>query len=241
MSGHPDPPIRQIPETVEELRERLGLFSFRHDGGRATFPAKIGPGSELDIQPGMVLEWVVTTPGAGAMTSILRIAAQRLVGRGAWVIVDQAREFYIPGLPGWAVDPNRTLLVRPATLGETCWAIEQCLRCPGVSATWARVEERLSTTIHRRWKLAAEAGGGVGVLFRPDEARREPVWADLRLRVTPLSGGQGDSRRIKIDVLYRRGGLGGSAWVWEIDHAAGDVRLVPELAHPKAAERAARA
>ena len=46
---------------------------------------------------------------------------------------------------------------------------------------------------------------------------------------------------MNIEVLYRRGGLGGSAQVWEIDHAAGDVRLVPEVANPAAAERAARA
>ena len=96
-------------------------------------------------------------------------------------------------------------------------------------------------TVNRRWKLAAEVGGGVCSLFRPDSARREPAWADLRLRVTPLSGGQGDARRIRVDVLYRRGGLGGSAQVWEIDHAAGDVHLVPEVAHPTIADRAARA
>jgi hypothetical protein len=96
-------------------------------------------------------------------------------------------------------------------------------------------------TVRRRWKMAVEAGGGVGLLFRTDEAEREPVWADLRLRATPLSGGQGDTRRIKIDVLYRRGGIGGSVQVWEIDHAAGHVCVVPELANPKAAERATRA
>jgi protein ImuA len=241
MSGQLEPLLREAPETVEELRRRLGLFSFRQDGERNEFAVKIGHGPGLDVRPGMILEWVVTGPGTGALTSVLKIASQRLDGRGAWVVVDPAGEFYVPGLSGWGISPGRTLLLRPVTLQETCWAIEQCLRCPGVSATWAWVEKRISNTIHRRWKLAASAGGGVGLLFRPDEARREPVWADSRLRVTPLSGGQGDARRIKIDVLYRRGGLGGSAQVWEIDHAAGDVRLVPEVARPAVAERAARA
>ena len=46
---------------------------------------------------------------------------------------------------------------------------------------------------------------------------------------------------MNIEVLYRRGGLGGSAQAWEIDHAAGLVRLVPEVADPTTAERAARA
>ncbi len=39
-----------------------------------------------------------------------------------------------------------------------------------------------------------------------------------------------------IEVLYRRGGLGGSTQAWEIDHAAGLVRLVPEVANPASCE-----
>jgi hypothetical protein len=89
--------------------------------------------------------------------------------------------------------------------------------------------------------MAAEVGGGVGLFFRPVWAQREPVWADLRLLVTPQSGGHGETRRVKIEVLYRRGGLGGSIQAWEIDHAAGNVRLVPEVADPATAERKARA
>ena len=130
----------------------------------------------------------------------------------------------------------------PATLQETCWAIEQCLRCPGVSVTCGvhrEAADRRPCIAAGKWRRKSAAAWAC--CFVPDEARREPVWADLRLRVTPLSGGQGDARRIRIDVLYRRGGLGGSAQVWEIDHAAGDVRLVPEVANPAAAERAARA
>jgi len=110
-----------------------------------------------------------------------------------------------------------------------------------VSATWAWIDWRIPERVHRRWQMAAEVGGGVGLLFRPIGARREPVWADLRLLVTPQAGGQGETRRVNIEVLYRRGGKGGSARAWEIDHAAGNVRLVPEVAHPATAERAARA
>ncbi len=243
MPASPGPSGREISETVDELRERLGLFSFRHEEAPRERPASRGPQPlpELDLRPGVIVEWLVAQPGTGAMTATLTLLSRCLEGRGAWAIIDPLREMHVPALSGWGIDPGRTLLLRPSTLQETCWAIEQCLRCPGVSVTWAYVEQRLAATVLRRWKMAAEAGGGVGLLFRPDLARREPTWADLRLRVTPLSGGEGDGRRIRVEVLYRRGGLGGIAQVWEIDHAAGDLRLVPELAHPAAAERAARA
>jgi len=110
-----------------------------------------------------------------------------------------------------------------------------------VSATWAWVDQRIPERVHRRWQMAAEVGGGVGLFFRPIGARREPVWADLRLLVTPQAGGQVEARRVRIEALYRRGGKGGSAQVWEIDHAAGIVRLVPEVADPTTAKRAVRA
>jgi hypothetical protein len=243
MSIPLESPRRAATETVDALRERLGLFSFRHEerGDAPSERRSSMPGLDLDLRPGVIVEWLVARPGSGAWTSMLGILSRSLEGRGAWAIVDPHGEIYVPALSGWGVDPRRALLLRPTTLQETCWAIEQCLRCPGVSVTWAYLENRLPATVLRRWKMAAEAGGGLGLLFRPDLARREPTWADLRLRVSPLSGGRGDSRRIRVDVLYRRGGLGGIAQVWEIDHAAGDVRLVPQVVHPTAAERSARA
>jgi hypothetical protein len=200
-----------------------------------------GPSLELGFRPGGIVEWLVAKPGAGAVSSALQISARSACGRGVWAIVDRDRECYAPALSGWGVDPARTLVIRPTTQEEACWAVEQCLRCPGVSATWAWVCQRIPERVHRRWQLAAEVGGGMGLVFRPHWAQREPVWADLRLLVAPLVGGQGETRNVNIEVLYRRGGRGGGSWVWEIDHAAGTLRVVSKLANPEAAHRAARA
>ncbi len=202
--------------------------------------------------------------GGSAFTAALPIVARCLEGRGQgfWAMVDAAGEFHAPALSGWNIDPRRALIVRPRSLWETCWAIEQCLRCPGVSVTGAWLDRPVSLRAHRRWQLAAEEGGGAGFIFRPAWARREPVWADLRLLVTPLTRGPsdarpsyqpeapardrlvtppasspGDTRRVRIEVLYHRGDYGGTAQTWEIDHAAGLVRLVPEVADSKAASR----
>jgi protein ImuA len=241
MSKHPMGSRDEATETVEELRERLGLFSFRPDAAVAGSAVREEGWAELGIRPGGIVEWLVASPGAGAVTCALRMMSQFASGHGAWAFVDSGGECYPPALPGWGIRPDRTLIIRPATLPEARWAIEQCLRCPGVSATWAWVGPHTSSRIHRRWQLAAERGGGVGLFFRPDSARREPAWADLRLLATPQPEGQGESRRMRIDVLYRRGGAGGTARVWEIDHAAGAVRLVSQVADPAIAERAAGA
>jgi protein ImuA len=167
--------------------------------------------------------------------------SRRFATRGILAIVDSARQCHAPALSGWGLELSQTLLVWPRTREEAWWSIEQCLRCPGVSAVWAWVDQAFPTRVHRRWQLAAEAGGGVGMFFRPAVARREPAWADVRLLVTPLAGGQAEARRVRIEVLYHRGGRGGTAQVWEIDNAEGVVRLVPEVADPAAAKRAAGA
>jgi len=241
MSGHVSRSRGEVRETVRELRRDLGLFSFEDGVPTAGSTVQNGLLPELGVRAGGIVEWLVARPGAGAVTSALEITSRSCGGRGVWAVVDPARECYVPALSGWGIDSSRILVLRPSTLQEACWAIEQCLRCPGVSATWACVDQRIPERVHRRWQMAAEVGGGVGLFFRPIGAQREPVWADLRLLVTPQAGGQGETRRVRIETLYRRGGKGVSAQAWEIDHAAGIVRLVPEVANPTAAERAARA
>jgi protein ImuA len=236
-SGSP----RNETEMVAALRRRLGLFSFREEAA-AVGPAVSGSSvPSLSVRPGSIVEWLTAAPGAGVFASALQVRPPARLAHGVIAIVDSAGECYAPALSGWGIRPGQMLFVRPSSRRETCWAVEQCLRCPGVSATWAWVEQRLPSQVHRRWQLAAEVGGGTGIIFRPETARREPVWADLRLLVAPRPGGQGETRRVRIDVLYCRGGVGGTAQVWEIDHAEGVVRLVSEMAPPAAVEREARA
>ena len=127
-------------------------------GGGSGPAALKGSWPELDLRPGMIVEWLVTGPGAGAATSALQILSRHLGGRGVWAVVDPVREAYIPAVSGWGIDPGRMLLLRPASLRETCWAIEQCLRCPGVSATW-RVGPGASD---RDRESPMETGGGSG-------------------------------------------------------------------------------
>lgn len=241
MSGHSTPLSGDFSEAVLDLRRRLGLFSFQHNAQINEDSLKYGPFPDLGLRSGGIVEWLTAAPGAGATTSTMQMMSRHFTAQGILVIVDSARECHVPALSGWGCTLSRTLLVCPRSRQEACWAIEQCLRCPGVSAVWAWVDGQFPTRVHRRWQLAVAVGGGVGMIFRPEAARRESTWADLRLLVTPLAGDRGESRRVRIDVLYHRGGLGGTARVWEIDHAEGVMRVVPQVADPAAAERAAGA
>lgn len=241
MSGHLNPSRPEVRERVQKLRGHLGLFSFQDRVPTIEPVNQNGSLPELGIRSGGIAEFLVTRAGAGASTYAFQIMSRSIGSRGVWAIVDLARDCYVPALSGWGIDPGKLLVLRPATLPDACWAIEQCLRCPGVSATWASLDGQIPERVHRCWQLAAEAGGGVGLIFRPETARREAVWCDLRLLVTPRAGGNRETRQMEIEVLYRRGGRGGNPQSWEIDHAAGVVHLVPEVANPASLERKARA
>ena len=173
MSGLQSSSCGQFRESIEELRSRLGLFSFQGNSHPADSTHRGGLSPQIGVRPGGIVEWLVAREGAGAVTLALQMMAQSM-GAGVWAVVDFAREFYVPAWPGWGISPDKILVIRPATLQETCWAIEQCLRCPGVSATWAWVDQRFPPRVHRRWQLAAEMGGGVGLFFRPDRPGGNP-------------------------------------------------------------------
>ena len=230
---------RKQPETVSDLRRRLGLFSFSHDAPIKESASYRGPLPGWNLRPGGIVEWLAAAPGAGALASALQVWAQPRSARGIVAIVDSTKDCYAPALSGWGISPGQILLVRPNSRLEACWAIEQCLRCPGVSATWAWVEPRLSPA--RSSALAARGRGrrrcGNHLPAR-DRAARTRL-GRLALLVTPRPGGRGDTRWVRIDVLYHRGGLGGNAQVWELDHAEGAVRLVPEVGDPAVVGREA--
>jgi protein ImuA len=170
------------------------------------------------------------------------------------VVVERAAggeggSFYPPAACGQGVLLEQTILVRPGTEEDELWALDQILRTEGVGAVlcWG---ERWSQRALRRLQLAAEAGGGLGLVLRPAWARGEPCWARLRVLVEPLGmeptdagprGGLGegvwvDVRRLRVHVLHVHGGAGGRQVDLEVDET-GAVRVVSPLAARAASHR----
>ncbi len=88
-------------------------------------------------------------------------------------------------------------------------ALDQALRCPAVAAVVAWPESldgKLDGRTFRRLQLAAEQGGGLGLLIRPESVRSQPSWADVRLLVEPLPSTAPYGRRMRVVLLRCRGG-----------------------------------
>ena len=226
---------------VEQLRARLRGMRREQQGendrkrgastGIAPLDALVSPSL---FRPGMIVEWVMAAKGARGALLAIPMIQQALAGGGGLLVIDERREFYPPAALRLGLDLERTIVIRPANSQETLWALEQSLCCSGVGATLAWVGN-LPDRQFRRLQLAAERGGGLGVLIRPAEVRRMSSWADLRWFVQPIPGG------VRVELLHCREGFPGGAVNLEINDETGAVHLVSPVAAPANLPRAARA
>ena len=238
---------QSAPIDLVALREqitRLEGAQRRHD--QPPVPSGCAPLDRLLPEGGLawgtLVEWLADGDGSGAQTLALRSACQACRRGGALMVLDRQGEFYPPAAARLGADLDRLIVVRAASAADDAWALDQSLRCPGVTAVLAW-PERLDGRTFRRLQLAVEEGGGLGVLVRPGAVRSEPSWADVRLLVEPMpletacklkidscqsAIGEplGTMRRTRIHLLRCRGSAAGRSIDVEIDDETHTVHLV---------------
>jgi hypothetical protein len=241
IRGHPPGGV------LEALRRQIAQIerSGRKQADEVPVPSGCGPLDQLlperGFRRGTLIEWLAEGQGSGAETLALGVAREACRQGGALVVLDDTREFYPPAAAGLKIALEQMVVVQAGSATDNAWALDQALRCPGVAAALAW-PEKLEGRAFRRLQLAAEEGGALGLLVRPECARHEPSWAEVRLLIEPLPfGTSGSGRRLKIQLMRCRGGTGGGSVEVEIDDETRAVHLAPRLAHPAAARRAAGA
>src|SRR3954464_15482289 len=115
------------------------------------------------------------------------VLARAASGDRAIVWSDPQSLLYPPAIAAAGIPLSRLLLLRPKNEKDELWALTECLRCSGVGVALA-CPKLLSTIEARRLQLAAERGGGVGILLRPDSARCTPYAAATRWLVSAIRG-----------------------------------------------------
>jgi hypothetical protein len=154
-----------------------------------------------------LIEVLLDDTGLGEVQLFLPalVACQRAAhgGDAPWLVwIAPPHEPYAPALAQQGIELGRLLIVRPATATEALWAAEQALSsgvCAAVLLWLKGTDDRWL----RRLKLAAEAGGALGVLFRPERHRFESSPACLRIAMT-----QGENETC-LDLLKVQGGRPG--------------------------------
>ncbi|WP_372624951.1 ImuA family protein [Falsiroseomonas sp.] len=155
-------------------------------------------------------EILAAEPGAAA--GFAAVILGRTGGPVLWIGPEP--DAWPPGLARYGLSPAELVLVRAPRPADGLWAMEEALRCPAVTGALLNLSE-LDITAARRLQLAAEAGGALGLLLRPDTEEAGPSAALTRWRVGALPGtGTGHSLgdpRWQLDLLRCRGGTS-HAW-----------------------------
>jgi hypothetical protein len=148
---------------------------------------------------------------AGALTELLHdregIGELRLVAPALAKLTEAGRWIawvappylpYAPALAAAGIRLSRLLVIGNTSPRDSLWAAEQALRAGSIGAVLFWPNDPDSRAL-RRLQLAAEAGGSVGLLYRPLRAADEASPAALRVTLTPQAG------ELSLRILKRRG------------------------------------
>ena len=173
------------------------------------------------LHRGGLYEWLApAVGGGGAGTLALRAAAQACGPHRPLVVIDPRGEFYPPAAAAAGFAPGQLVLVRPGGTArqralDAAWAWEQVLGTPGLGAVLGWPDPVPPRTV-RRWQLAAESAGGLGLLVRPETVRRAACWAAARWLVTPRADSA--ARSVRVEWLRGPGAAAGTIVEGELHH-----------------------
>ena len=218
--------------------DQLSRLVHNGEWRRPAHPAAPSGYAELDASlpgggwpVGAIAELMPEVTGIGEL-SLLAPLLSRLARAGryiAWIAPPYLP--YAPALVQWQLPLKRLLIIHTRGAQESLWAAEQTLRCPAFGAVLSWPAEIADKNV-RRLQLAAEAGGSLGILYRPAAAAREHSPAALRLRLRPVADG------LAVEIHKCRGGRAGLHLQLSLrappDTSPADVVAV----HPSAATRA---
>jgi len=163
------------------------------------------------------------------------LLARSAAHTGAIVWSDPRRELYPPAVAAMGIPLQKLYLLRPQSVVDQAWAIAECMRCRGVAATIAQVG-KMSRVEARRFQLAAESGGGIGILLRRFDKSASIYAAATRWLVAPVPG-ERTIQRWKIQLIHGHGGRIGQAVI--LEHHRGNFDIQAHLLR-EAAELADR-
>ena len=168
--------------------------------------------------------------GAGAAAGFAALLLARSGGTVFWIA--RAPDAWPPGLARFGLPPSRLVLVQAPAEADAFWAAEEALRCSAVSGA-VLADAVPDATACRRLQLAAETGGGIGLLLRDagdQGGEGGPSLATTRWRVSGRAGNGGSRHDLGdpqwgLELLRGRGSRPES---WNVTWRAGSELLVPE-------------
>lgn len=219
-------PAPSIADPIHTLRDRISPSRAEVRSVETGW----GPGAPT-LDRGSLHEWfadsypVALFAGVAAGSLADRPGSILWIGRGCWPF------------PAWLTPDllRRSVFIDPACDAERAWAIDQALRCAGVSCVVAD-GRRIDMPTSRRLQLAAGSSQVLVLMARPPDEIRFLSAARTRWRVTPALNP--DARfhpapRWTVELLRCKGmqpHTDARRWVVQLAHDTRHVSLVPDAA-----------
>lgn len=165
----------------------------------------------------------------GFISGILAAIMQH-AGAAIWISTEQ--RIFPPALKAFSLSPERFIFISLKKENDILWALEESLKCEGLSAVIAEVSE-LSFTASRRLQLAVEKSRVTGFILRNNPRQLNTTASNTRWRIRPIASylpgrmpGVGFPSW-NIELLKVRNGRTGT---WQLSYCDGRFRPISSLA-----------
>lgn len=147
-------------------------------------------------------------------------------GTSIWICSSQ--NIFPPALRYYGLNPERFLFVLMKREKDILWAMEEALKCSGLNAVIAELNN-FSFTSSRRFQLAVEESGVTGFIIRENPGNLNTTASISRWKIKSLASDTTDDLpgigfpRWQIDLQKIRNGNPGS---WTVEWAYGHFNLL---------------
>ncbi|GAB0119805.1 ImuA family protein [Acidisoma sp. 7E03] len=193
-----------MPQDLDALRAAVARLE-RHEATQPAPGIALGPDlPHLTLQRGAYHEILVADPGAAL--GFAACVQGQAHGESIWISGNP--DFWPGGLAAFGVASGQLVFVKATSLKDGLWAFEESLRSRGIAGAVLVVDGPAPDLVAgRRLQIAAETGGGIGLLLMPDTDRLSPSAARSRWRLGAFPRGW--------DVTLLRG-AGGRSGRWQV-------------------------
>lgn len=162
---------------------------------------------------------------AGILSALMKTS-------GVTIWISASRIIFPPALKSFGISPDKIIFIDLKKEKEILWAMEEALKCKGLSAVIGEMQE-LSFTTSRRLQLVVEQSQVTGFILRRNPRSLNTTACVTRWKISSLSSELTDDMpgvgfpRWNVELLKVRNGRPGT---WQIEFAAGRFKHISRIA-----------